>query len=190
MKNINKGRQLVARATIVLAGLTACFAFAGVVKSGIPKGKNDSQETLDKLARIGRALQLYRQEYGSLPVNERVDYIDAGLPFSLSVLGTDPSKNWYVDPTNFQVPNPSVPGLYTFRELYYRREAYGTRLLPPMGDVYKRRGEQFPVLEATDWIPEEVWQQNADVTLPVLRLDGTVEMIKRNTRNMWEVWEK
>lgn len=182
--------RLIARICLGCAGLIACFTFAEVVKNALPKGQNDSQETLDKLARIGRALQIYRQEFGVLPASQRADYIDAGLPFSLSVLGSDPSKAWYVDPANFSVPNPAVPGPYSFRELYYRKEAYGTRLLPPMGEIYKERGESLPVLEVTDWVPNEVWLQDTDVTLPVLRLDGSVVMITRNTRKMWDVWEK
>ena len=90
MEKSKNHQKLLARIYIVGIGMLASFALAGFITKAAPKGQNNKQEVLDKLGRIGRALQLYRAEYGVLPVDQRKDYSDAGLPPTLDVLINDP----------------------------------------------------------------------------------------------------
>ena len=109
MERSNNRQKLLVRICVVGIGMLASFALAGFFKSAPPKPQNSQQDMLDKLHRIGRALQLYRAEYGVLPVDQRIDYADAGLPPTLSVLVKDPGKAWYVPLEDFQVPVRLVP---------------------------------------------------------------------------------
>ena len=89
------------------------------------------------------------------------------------------------------MPVRLVPdGLFAHRQLYYGPELYGSRGLPAMTGLFRLRGERLPVLEAIDWIPASEWSKKQDVLLPIIRLDGTVEMAATHTSDRWKIWER
>lgn len=139
----------------------------------------DEEESRAKLLAIGRALQLYREEHPPLPVAQRRDYRDAGLPPDMVFL-TVPGHKWSLPNgwADMQVSRPLAEMADVnihFRATYWRPEDYDK-----MGDLstlFRDRGERLIVL-ADPNIDRNFY--NPDIRIRrvmVLRLNGTVEII-------------
>ncbi|MGE0002062.1 MAG: hypothetical protein AB7F50_09570 [Fimbriimonadaceae bacterium] len=90
--------MLVIAALVLCAVTVACKRpLATSSSSALPQRsidvRSDPHETRLRLAKIARALELYRVDYPAKPVSVWRTYRDAGLPFFLHTL-TEPGHTW------------------------------------------------------------------------------------------------
>lgn len=168
MKTVNRSVGAFVVATALVLGVSA-------FQQNKPR---DPEEAFDKLRRIGAALQLYRAEYGSKPVAERLTFSDAGLPPRWSVFLL-PGRPWTLSEKDFELSYAPDKGI-DFTTLYWRSSLYGE-----LGDIsgyYSSRGEDLPVMadeEFNKFLPVGEYVRSS----PVLRLCGTVELIRYDSRD-------
>jgi len=198
-ENVTKAKAIFARTCIVLTGLV--LATGGVLawmnaRSEAPatgQDPYDYETSIAKLKKIGQALQIYRAEYGFKPVAERKTYSDAGLPYALHVLAR-PGHPWSLPDgmRTFHLPDARYGRDWeiNFSHLYWRPEDYSA--LWDISANYSRRGENMPVLAdfnpgcVTVTLPDE---QPEGVAI-VLRLDGSVEVVRYDRRVLHDLYEK
>lgn len=174
---------------VVAASLVFGSVMVGAVAQEI-RGY-DPNEAKSRLAQIGRALQIYRQEAGIKPVEEWTSPADAGLPPSLLYLATR-GHDW------------SLPeGLATFKLKSLKRHVPNSAsdfahlyLVPGIelkpGDPYeefpalmKQRGEQLPIMADHNFGSDDEHRK----LLPrrfsiVLRINGKVEVVEHTSGSM------
>ncbi|MEW5882712.1 MAG: hypothetical protein AB1725_00620 [Armatimonadota bacterium] len=159
---------------VLLVGTVFAVIVAGITAFRNQNQGYDYEASIAKLRRIGQALQLYRQEWGVKPVEERRTYSDAGLPpFMLNLLTSPyrPDEGFEI----FRVAQPNgfsrSVGTHLY-QVYVPPQIPGTVHIP--ADVFARRGESLPVLVDLNMNPK---QDPGRLEAIVLRLDGTVEVI-------------
>lgn len=181
----SKLQKNLARLAITISCLFLAYAAVAGGAMLLPKEPYRAEDSISKLKKIGVALQLYRAEYGFLPVAQRKTYSDAGLPPSIATLTLVQGKPWSLPLSTFQIGNPITPDISVhFRELYYAEEIAAKHKFPDIGYYLSHRGEELPVLQDMNYPDHELWSTNGvDFKTPVLRLDGTVELITVNAQN-------
>jgi hypothetical protein len=136
----------------------------------------DIELAASKLGQIGRALQIYRQEFGYKPVEERRRYWDAGLPPSLTVLA-EPGHAWSLKDgiATFKMPRIRYgnPAFITFAFTYNQDHAD----MPELDPFLVSRGEALPILIDENVTPRaDFFDRESSVAL-ALRLNGQVDLI-------------
>lgn len=182
---------------IIWRGLIVCvlvFSIATIILA--LKSKSDTydyDEAIAKLKTIGRALQIYRAEYGYLPPNERKNYSDAGLPPSLHVLLKKGYK-WSLSDSNkvFQLTQPAlwrVGDDSHFLDLYWPE--WGYKQLGDISFFFKGRGENLPILadDNMNSIEDYLTPGNHAKAL-ILRLNGEVELVTFDPTKRLELQKK
>jgi hypothetical protein len=135
----------------------------------------DPTESIAKLTEIGRALQIYRQEYGVKPVSVRRSFSDAGLPPNIFVLAHAGHK-WSLATgyQSFKLSNAVyLRSLDSSFLLTYRKYEEPDATL---NSFFSSRGERLPILLDMNPTPR-VEHAQGRITAYALRLDGTVELI-------------
>jgi len=166
-------------AGFLLSGSALCAALHGSSQDYTFDG------SVAKLTKIGKALQLYRQESGIKPVGEWESPADAGLPPLMTIL-TRPGHPWSVSPETFKLPSAAPPHPQ-------RKSDFAQIFLPPgveldadspyrdFGRTMRSRGEKLPTMgdfylgnlpKYKDLYPRQF--------VLVLRLDGTVEVVEHS----------
>lgn len=147
----------------------------------------DLRETQTKLARIGRCLALYREEYKPLPVDRRKTYSDAGLPPTLLVFIQAKGRKWSL-PGGMEAFRISAPfGLYDikdnpnathFSRLYWTPEHY--ERLGDISSFFSSRGDELPILADFSINTDAEFADHSRKTLRavVLRLNGKVDVVE------------
>jgi hypothetical protein len=160
---------------------SALAAFGGLHQAHpMPQGY-DNEASLERLRRIGAALQIYREAHPPLEVADRRSPADAGLPPSMLHL-TKPGHAWSISPLDFRVPKPS-PGNERlsshFSLLYW---ADGT-LPSSMKQWFAARGEELPILADFNSLLLTVPDQNGEYEVPILRLNGQVKIVRYDPKS-------
>lgn len=141
-------------------------------------GDYDEARNRAQLEKIGRALQMYRAEYGFVEPARRQTYSHAGLPPRIGQMAFITGKPWSltlsdIKPATYRSPNPG-----TFSQMYWGPERYHVQ-----GDVsslYRTRGERLIVMMDLETDPG-LWKSADGIREAlVLRLDGTVDKIQFN----------
>lgn len=130
-------------------------------------------ESRQKLEAIGRALQIYRQDYGLKPVAERKTLADAGLPPYLTVLA-QPGHSWSLPDgmETFSISHPRYSCDLDRHCPHFIVTAWGfdvSKLLPVRGEDLVIGGDANFLDPANYYQP--TWQHMA------LRLNGTVDIV-------------
>lgn len=183
----NIGRQVM---TLMSFSLLAISAVA-LAKSVLTTKGYDPDESKARLAQIGRALQLYRQESGIKPVTEWEVPADAGLPPSLITLAM-PGHKWSLaegletfklTSLTRHVPNSisDFANLYLMPEIELKPgDPYET-----FGSLMRSRGEKLPIMADYNFGQDEAHR----TLLPrrfaiVLRINGKVEIVEHRSDSM------
>jgi hypothetical protein len=162
-----------------LVATTAVCAAMPVLVAMKPQGRAEYDYALSrqKLETIGRALQLYRQEYGIKPVEDRRDFSDAGLPFYLIQLA-HPNRSHPIPKDTFLMPY-DVGKNYasSFVQLY---RVPGQPEFDVRSPLFAERGEKLAIFVDLNMNGEAEVTGKAPSKALVLRLDGTVDLVEVN----------
>lgn len=184
--------MIVLKRLAFAASISVIIGSAIVVAAStmVPRGY-DPKEAKSRLAQIGRALQVYRQEVGIKPVEEWETPADAGLPPSLLYLSI-PGHAWSLPDglATFKLQSlkhPLPKSASDFAHLYL---VPGIELKPgdpyeTFGALMKKRGEKLPIMADYNFGADEEHQK----LLPrrfaiVLRLNGKVEEVEHRSDSM------
>lgn len=177
------------RAAIVVS--LGLLLTSGLSAFGGTRPDYDPTESRAKLEAIGRALQIYRQEHGVKPVEERLTMADAGMPQDIFVLA-QPGHVWSLPDgeATFKLSGVKIPhlGRSDFMMSYLNGWARGQR-----GEDYRAllptRGEQLLVMYDSHRSVDSGLNP-PDRRVIVLRLDGSVEEIVYVDRGLGSIWSK
>ncbi|MCC7433187.1 MAG: hypothetical protein IT363_00770 [Methanoregulaceae archaeon] len=183
-----KSIQLCCAVLIGTAIALSLMAFQGMQ----PTRVYDIAAARGKLTSIGEKLQVYRKTHRPLPVSERTNFRDAGLPEMLLELAK-PGNPWSLadGEATFRVKSPNE--LYDgtpnhFAQMYWSRETASQIRKQDMGQWFAIRGEELPIL--VDYNPSSGAQiaGESGYTVLVLRLSGKVEKIevKDHAKPVWQ----
>jgi hypothetical protein len=175
---VNESSRRLKAAVAVLAVILAVSAPVFALVARATTGEYDEARNRAQLEKIGRALQLYRAEYGFVEPARRGSYSDAGLPLALNVLFEVPGKPWSLSRADFDPPTRRSHLRSTFAQMYWTPRQYAVH-----GDVssyFRTRGEQLIILLDPESEPE-LWKRPDGVRdVMVLRLNGTVGRVRFN----------
>ncbi|MEW5882710.1 MAG: hypothetical protein AB1725_00610 [Armatimonadota bacterium] len=175
---------------VLLVGTVFAVIVAGITAFRNQNQGYDYEASFAKLRRIGQALQLYRQEWGVKPVEERMHASDAGLPPKLTVLSADPNAPWYVPRDTFTVESPnefSARFETHFQQSYW--DAEWEKRLGSMAEFLTARGERLPILvdingsTAADFVA----MPEGGINYVILRLDGSVEVVRHRRQSKHDI---
>jgi|GEM_PF-3218017 len=193
-KSWTRTRRLLWRTMIV--GLLLVYSIVGLraVMSKMSYAEQyDLASSRRKLEAIGRALLIYREAHGVLPVPARVLPSDAALPPVLSRLAV-PGFKWSLadELASFQVSAPSRSFMQSkvhFTQLYWD---IGTRdeKIEDLGVVLRQRGEEFPVLADLNGLRMNDYIGQHMSKVLVLRLNGNVDLVDFDPRQKNDLWRK
>ncbi|MEW5882713.1 MAG: hypothetical protein AB1725_00625 [Armatimonadota bacterium] len=179
----------------LLVGTVVAVAAAGITAFRNQNQGYDYEASIAKLRRIGQALQLYRQEWGVKPMEERRTYSDAGLPPSLAVLYSPAygSKPWHIEKGYFKVAAPQKPfdkAAMHFVPLFlteeFQRRGYPERYV----EALRGRGEMLPVFADLNANSVAEYAGNRNLRAVVLRLNGAVEVVEYSSTDQWDLWNR
>jgi hypothetical protein len=175
---------------VLLIGCIAALVIAGITAFRNQNQGYDYQASIAKLRRIGQALQLYREEWGVKPVDERETISDTGLPpFGLYAL-TQPGNPWSLPEEAFLLDQPHVG----FEMLHL--PVHFMVMFPSFnGDaprsLLRERGEQLPIVADISMnSSQDMLRHPEDLEALVLRLDGSVELVRWNKRVRFDLLTK
>ncbi len=175
---------------VLLIGCVATLVTAGVTAFRNQNQGYDYESSISKLRRIGQALQLYREEWGVKPVGERENLSDAGLPpYGLYAL-MQPGKPWSLPKDAFLLDQP-----HAGFELLHLPVHFMVMFPSFNGDappsLLRERGEQLPIVADISMnSSEDLLRQPEDLEALVLRLDGSVELVRWNKRVRFDLLRK
>jgi hypothetical protein len=175
MSDKNPFRRLKA-AVAVLAVIVAVSAPVFALVARATGGDYDEARNRAQLEKIGRALQLYRAEYGFVEPARRRTYSDAGLPQLIAHLTLVNGKRWSLSMDDFRPATFRSASPGTFSQMYW-----GPEWFQNLGDVstlYRTRGEQMIVLMDVETDPSRWRSADGQREALVLRLNGMVEKIR------------
>ena len=179
--NSNKAWSALVAATAVSASLPFVVAMTR------SQPEYDYALSRHKLETIGRALQLYRQEYGIKPISERRDYSDAGLPFHLRQLA-HPNRTHPIPVDSFFLPWDQAEGMASsFIQLYRPTGEPGAQ---QYAHLFASRGEKLPIFADLHMNGEAELTGKVPSKALILRLDGTVELVTTETYGTHQLREK
>lgn len=173
MKNLGR---LVAQASLVASLVGIGWSLTKVIPTPQDSDTYDIELASSKLRQIGQALQVYRQEYGVKPVDERRRYWDAGLPPSMLVLA-EPGHAWSLPDgiSTFRMPKIRYgnPAFMTFAFTYNMQHAN----IPEVDSFLASRGEAVPILIDENVTPRAQFFAGETSIALALRLNGQVDII-------------
>jgi hypothetical protein len=185
-----QGSVVAAKRAAIVASLGLLLT-SGLSAFGGAKPDYDPVESRAKLEAIGRALQIYRQEYGVKPVGERRTMADAGMPRDVFVLA-QPGHAWSLPDgeATFKLSGVRIPHLG--RSDYFMPYLSGW-MRGERGDGYRAllsgRGESLIVMYDSHISVDSGLTPPARRVL-VLRLGGTVEEIVYTDRGFSSIWSQ
>ncbi|MBS1721549.1 MAG: hypothetical protein JSS66_00920 [Armatimonadetes bacterium] len=183
MSEMTDGVPRRKRLPMTALSFAVCLILVAVTAGFIQDGQQyNPDESRAKLLSIGRALQLYRQEYGYLEnVAERKTYSDAGLPPYMAVL-IQPGHRWSTPNgiKDFQISFPDTPdrapNTSHFFITYWPKEL-DEGMNGSMEKYYALRGEKLIVLGDSNGTPTGM-KASGVAKVMALRLDGTVDVVE------------
>jgi hypothetical protein len=164
---------------LALSALAAAtVSLLPTIALGAATGDYDEARNRAQLEKIGRALQLYRAEYGFVEPSRRRTYSDAGLPPRIAQWAFEVGKPWSlalsdIKPATYRQPEPG-----TFSQMYWGPERFGVH--GDLSNHYRTRGERLIVLMDLETDPGMWRSADGMREALVLRLDGSVDKIRFN----------
>jgi hypothetical protein len=181
-----KGRFLdyLWRALVAICIASVCAAGAVAF---IRADDYDLQASIAKLRRIGAALQIYRSEFGVIPVEKRSSPADAGLPPYIELLGKQPDRPWSTPNgiNDFRISSPVWPWTNMWAGGSHFNRLYNLDDAPIYLSFYRTRGEMLPVLADLNINRAAGSFSTGDqLRAVILRLNGTVDVVSFTNGNI------
>ncbi|HWP31841.1 MAG TPA: hypothetical protein VNK96_09010 [Fimbriimonadales bacterium] len=199
MKKISIFRRLLWQGMLFAVPVLFLIGFA--MRPSISEGSQggyDINESIAKLKAIGKALQIYRAEYGYLPVEQRKNYSDAGLPPFLSDALMDSGFAWSVPKDTFYLshPNDMHQGkCLSFTQLYVDsmedyESSYEYKKYGDLRELYAKRGEALPILMDFNMLSGKEMAEMTKFPVLILRLNGEVEQVEYLRDKPFEIYNR
>lgn len=147
-----------------------------------------------KLEVIGKAIQLYRSELPTVPLSKVKTIYDVGLP-PLAAILAKPGHRWSliegISGLQLSKREKFLHGnVLSFNQLYWTPAVEKKFGLPNIVERLHTRGERLPILADMNAGQFESYGLRPKVPIVVLRLNGIVEVVEVDGRNMSDIWRK